>query len=335
VPEAPWIYTGGLENYPRLVSLLSELRPLWGNSADTLRAVRDPWRLRQVLSEEGIASPDLWTSGSPTGRKWLLKPRYGSGGLGVQFATAHDFARPTKGAVFQEYVEGESCGATYIAAGGRAVLLGATRQLIGRDWGLAPEFLYVGSLGPLPLSATETAKVVRLGDVLARRFGLVGLFGVDFIRTSEELWPIEVNPRYTASVEVLERVTGLSFISFHANACASRQLPPSSPEPLGICAGKAVVYARRECVWGRESLAANRGQVAVNLFSPKTPDPLSLVWPEMADIPYDGQRFHSGQPIATVLATGDGLPCVEQLLHNRQAALLDTLEVGQRGLITS
>lgn len=333
-PEVPWIYTGGLENYPRLVARLSELRPLWGNSADTLRAIRDPWRLRQVLWEEGIPCPDLIFSSGPQSRKWLLKPRRGSGGLGVRLATAGDLAWPAKGAVFQEYVEGESCSATYVAARGEAVLLGATRQLIGRDWGLAPKFLYLGSLGPLPLSAIETAKLVHLGNVLTRRFNVVGLFGIDFIRTHDELWPIEVNPRYTASVEVLERVTGSSFMNFHAAACVRGQVPPSSPDPAGICAGKAVIYARRDCSWGRESLAANSAPLAANLIPPKTPDPLATAWPTIADIPHDGQQFQAGQPIATVLATGDTLSGVAQLLRKRQAALLDALEVGQTWTVT-
>src|SRR6266481_3262332 len=44
-PRAPWIYTGGLENFPRLVDLLATLRPLLGNPGSVLRQVRDPLRL--------------------------------------------------------------------------------------------------------------------------------------------------------------------------------------------------------------------------------------------------------------------------------------------------
>src|SRR5262245_29422274 len=40
-PQAPWIYTGGLENYPRLVARLAQLRPLFGNVPETLVKVRD------------------------------------------------------------------------------------------------------------------------------------------------------------------------------------------------------------------------------------------------------------------------------------------------------
>src|SRR5262245_15571854 len=40
-PDAPWIYTGALENYPELIEQLASLRPLWGNAAQALRQVRD------------------------------------------------------------------------------------------------------------------------------------------------------------------------------------------------------------------------------------------------------------------------------------------------------
>src|ERR1700687_4838692 len=41
-PPGPWMYTGGLENHPRLVREMSGLRDLWGNDAAVLARVRDP-----------------------------------------------------------------------------------------------------------------------------------------------------------------------------------------------------------------------------------------------------------------------------------------------------
>src|SRR5215470_4944989 len=40
-PPGPWMYTGGLENWPQLVRRLTDRRILWGNSAATLRRARD------------------------------------------------------------------------------------------------------------------------------------------------------------------------------------------------------------------------------------------------------------------------------------------------------
>ena len=152
-PDAPWIYTGGLENYPRLVARMAEVRPLWGNDAAVLRRVRDPRRLAQALREEGLQCPNQWSACNDAGRQWLVKPLRGSAGLGVRFATASDLARERTKMFLQEYIAGESCSAAFVAAGGQAMLLGATRQIIGRDWGIAPQFLYVGSIGPLDLTA--------------------------------------------------------------------------------------------------------------------------------------------------------------------------------------
>jgi hypothetical protein len=44
-PHAPWIYTGGLENHPRLVERLARLRPLLGNAGRGLQEARQPTRL--------------------------------------------------------------------------------------------------------------------------------------------------------------------------------------------------------------------------------------------------------------------------------------------------
>jgi predicted ATP-grasp superfamily ATP-dependent carboligase len=57
----------------------------------------------------------------------------------------------------------------------------------------------------------------------------------------------------------------------------------------------------------------------------KTPDPLSIAWPLIADLPHVGQRFQAGQPVATVFATGASLDEVERQLRSREAALLDSL----------
>src|SRR4051794_30449688 len=40
-PPGPWMYTGAIENRPDLIECVD--RPLLGNPADIVRAVRDPW----------------------------------------------------------------------------------------------------------------------------------------------------------------------------------------------------------------------------------------------------------------------------------------------------
>src|SRR5229473_2024137 len=38
----PWMYTGGLENWPGLVAKMERHRPLWGNGVKSLSLARSP-----------------------------------------------------------------------------------------------------------------------------------------------------------------------------------------------------------------------------------------------------------------------------------------------------
>src|SRR6476469_9090194 len=76
-PPAPWIYTGGLENHPRLVERLAAIRPLWGNRSEVLRHVRDPVLFTLAAQRSGCLVPKLRASGAADGgaSAWLVKPR--------------------------------------------------------------------------------------------------------------------------------------------------------------------------------------------------------------------------------------------------------------------
>ena len=238
-----------------------------------------------------------------------MKPRRGSGGIGVRLASEQEIAAPPRGCYLQQLVGGLPASAVFVAARGSAMLLGATRQLIGRDFGLARPFLYAGSIGPLPLSASVRVRLQRLGELLAELFDLVGIFNVDFVVAEDEVWVLEVNPRYSASVEVLELATGVAYVGYHAAACCQGELPRLSPAMGNSLFGKAICYARRD------------GNVPMKL------DALAALWMHedgreaVADLPRIGERFSAGQPVVTVLASGDSMAEVEDTLRSRCGSL--------------
>lgn len=311
-PPAPWIYSGGLENYPRLIERLSRQRPLWGNVGAGLRNVRQPLRLFAAAQEAAWRYPS--TTSSPPARdpmtRWLVKRSHTSGGLGVRFVADGETEQQLRGSYFQEYVEGQAASGTFVAASGRASLLGATHQLLGREVGMHDRpFLYAGSIAPLALNEDEALQLVSLGNLLAAKFRLVGLFGVDFIRAAGGLWLIEVNPRYTASIEVLERTTGHSFLALHAAACEHGTVPSALPPSAAIFAGKQIVYARHS-----GPIPAKFDQVVDELNRPNQP-------PGIADLPRRGETIIAGQPVATVLADGVSPAEVITSLSHRSACL--------------
>ena len=317
-PTAPWIYTGGLENYPRLVTHMAAIRPLCGNPADVLRQVRDPELLAARLRAAGFAAPELRLM-TPThdgsGEGWLRKPRHSSAGSGIRWHHASDVRRDEGRWYYQKYIRGASCSAVFAAHRGTSELLGATDQQSGVP-GLPEEpFLYAGSAGPRTLSGEEKEQLKKLGDVLARDFGLRGLFNVDYVHDGQQIWPLEVNPRYSASIEVLEYALGRNFLGRHladfdSQLVASLTLfQPHSPR----FAAKGIVYAVADC------------RVSARMSELRQEWNENPLHPSLADIPREGDFIRRGQPVATVLATGETLTAENLQLEKRMKEVASAL----------
>lgn len=333
LPPGPFLYTGALENHPDLIERLSRTRPLWGNSGATLRAVRDPVQLADALRRAGFPGPRvrLDPDGLPRDGTWLVKPLASAGGRGIA-PLGPDFRPSRRACYFQERIEGPSYSAVLLAEARGATLIGLTRQWIGRSG--AP-FAYRGSLGPWPASEALRFQIEGAGRALASTFGLVGLFGLDLIVAEGQPWLVEVNPRYTASVEVLELALGRALLAEHRRACdppMSRNFKTSglreSPR-LPVQAGTKSRDARRATgVVGKAILFAERPCVLADATPgrwPRSRRPFAV--PPRADIPGPGTRFEAGDPVLTVLARGaDAHHCRERLrrsLRTWERRLLD------------
>lgn len=306
-PPGPWMYAGGLENYPRLVARVSRRHELLGTGEDALRQLRDPFELNRVLSAAGLLVPECRRADdrAATDAGWLLKHRRSSGGLRVLPSNAPLELRGP-GWYYQQRVDGLAMAAVYVAADGHARLLGVTEQLLTGS-GNRP-FKYAGSIGPVDLSPCLQQTVIEIGRVLAANFALRGLFGADLIFDGDRVWTIEVNPRYTASVEILERAFGVNAVALQLAAYRGQPLCPIESRALRQF-GKSVLYADRPWTITAEFVQALKNR---NRAAP---------WPVVADIPRAGTQIGVGQPMLTVFAEGDDRASVDARLCAQAHAL--------------
>jgi predicted ATP-grasp superfamily ATP-dependent carboligase len=219
-------------------------------------------------------------------------------------AVALDPEREFQRDYVQEFIEGRACAAVYLGERKNARLLGLTRQLVGETSLHAGMFQYCGSIGPLSLDPNVSSKLARIGNVLTSRFQLRGLFGVDCILRDGVPWPVEVNPRYTASVEVMEYAAGVPAIALHrAVFDTDAPLPRAKPRVAGVV-GKAILFARAPLVFPDD------GPWSTTL---RSPGPIEEM-PEFADIPHAGERIQARRPILTFFARAETeAQCLEQL----------------------
>jgi uncharacterized protein len=311
-PAGPWLYTGGLENYPDLVWQLARNRVLWGNNRRELEPARSPQRLAQALSAAGVPHPTLFDEfpeGMPSQGRWLIKPSTGTGGVGIHWLQAAPAGpKSRRGDYLQEFIEGEASAAVYVAAAGAAWLLGVTRQLIGEAAYHARPFQYCGSIGPLAAGDGERTAYQRLGDTLARAFGLRGVFGVDCIERDGVPFPVDVNPRYTASVEVLEYASGTPILALHRAAFEPEAAPTPALQGCGAArkiVGKAILFAKQPLTFPGD------GPWMTVLRQPGDIGEM----PAFADIPRAGETIEAGQPILTLFARADSVPSCRAALE--------------------
>jgi len=319
------VYISNLENHPEVVEELAQGRVLLGNAPGVLRQVRD-WRtLRAFCHEAGIPCPATLLPGEEGDAartiRWLRKPVRSGGGHGVRRWAGEPL---DEAHILQAYVEGRPASAAFVADGQRSVVIGLTEQLIGRGELGARGFTWCGNILPLALQPAERIAVLetvkRMAARLTRRFGLRGVNGVDLVVADGPdgrpcPFLVEVNPRYTASMELVERAYGLNVFSLHLGALAGRLPDFSLAEHLhGVTVvttsvvpyfGKGIVYARRTVVMPETEGWTQQGR---------------------RDVPFPGERIEAGHPVCTVLAEGKG----REACWNRLLASVETVrqEIG-------
>jgi uncharacterized protein len=315
-PATPWLYTGPLENDPALVGQLARHHELLGNTPSVLRKIRDPFRLHSVLRQHGFPSPAVHPPASPpaTGA-WVLKPLHSGGGFRIR--VIRDPAnrpapedrelgewRESRDFFWQQFVPGTPCSAVFIASPRETRLIGATRQILGTPPESNSPFRYLGSMGPLRLNRIRGA-LTHLGEVLTREFSLRGVFGVDFVRQGDRVVTVEVNPRYPASCEILERALPVRILEEHVAACRdvvgseyARPCDNNGPNRHSanpIYWGKLILYARHPLRW---SPHGSRRLVEKSRQFP---------WPPWADIPPGNEVIPRGHPVMTIFRQATSL----------------------------
>ena len=288
-------YTSDLENHPEVLDQFGINHRIVGNLPKTIRSVRHWPALFSGLRQAGYHVPETIFPGTGSlpdpDRQWLVKPLLSGGGHGVSFWRGKMPA--DKPSMIQQYLPGKPCSASFVANGSECVVLGITGQLIGLNQVGAAGFRYCGNILPLPetLDAGKRDAILEqvrgVASFLTGEYRLTGVNGFDFILDKDQVWLTEVNPRYSASMELIEHAYRLSIFHLHVQACIDGGLPEFDLEShihSGAFFGKCILFSQKDST------------------APDTRDWLS--W-ELRDIPATGADLPRGGPVCTMLAGGN------------------------------
>lgn len=339
-PQDLVVFGGGLENCPELVAELAQRAPTLGFPPQELVRTKTPETWCPILRSAGFTVPDWISQvdgklvlnpvdsdgvhrdqcPQPNGSSpidpasiffqshphWVLKPRRSAGGHQIQWwplarRDSRSLPEISPHQFLQRFVPGPSWSASFLATDRGCHFIGACRQWIGGLDQTPRPFKYQGAWGPLPISIVQQQRLQQLGQVVQDQFSARGLFGIDLVGSIESDWSvIEINPRPTSSMELLERATSvdqspLSLIEQHCLACCGQE----TWDPFPIPAANRI-FAKR--------ILYHRGPSAVRVTEPICQ--LLWTWAESsqaADIPERDTEILPGQPVCTLFAIGETL----------------------------
>ena len=223
-------------------------------------------------------------SNSPE-KKFILKPRYGAGGYGVQILEMLDngggesepYGISQKieddGWILQEFINGENISASVLSTKSEAQTILTSSQIVGdAELGQIQPFGYCGNIVP----HTEDVKIPETAEKVAHHLSLIGSNGVDFIIKNGEIYVVEVNPRLQGTFECAEMTLGVNMAEAHLEACEGHIMKVPHPKKFSV---KMIIHAQQ------------RSQVG------------HLDFEGVHDIPNPGVIIEKGEPLATVLTS--------------------------------
>lgn len=290
-PNTYWMMSGGLDLEPECVAGLNQgPHRILGCSQDTIRYCKSQEQWTAGLERANIATIPIQISATCPPGHWHRK---------------RNWPEASSSWFWQKHVAGTLGSAIFLARPTGVELVGCSRLFALADW------RYWGNVADQswPDAATR-CDLQRMANVLASEAQLLGLFGIDFV-LGQQLWPLEINPRPTASVEVLASLLGRNLYFEHVVACwpdqqdishlANFQAENETDVPIHASA-KRIIYNSREVLEITDDIFARLRQLNQFQRVAEALEPFDAGADfRLADLPVPGTRIPAFEPICSIL----------------------------------
>lgn len=168
------------------------------SSSETIKICNDKARTQVELQKTGILFPEQYHSQAEAQFPVIIKPRTGTGGVGIQIIRKPEEWPATldlSKVIIQQFIEGMEYTVDCYRSGNRNFIASVPRKRLAVKGGLATKSLTV-----------EHPELCRISETILKHLDIIGPANIQFIETIKgELFFIEINPRfggaYIASIE--------------------------------------------------------------------------------------------------------------------------------------
>lgn len=253
-------------------------------------------------------------------KSFIVKPVEGSGGYGIQHLKYNKKHPQLNNSYFenyfkkyfsyyggqdlliQEFITGNNISSSVLSTKNQAKAIINSKMLIESDFGEENNFKYSGNIvpytdisdnksTPTDFQGIDNEIINDISEKIISKFGLIGSNGVDMIinndnndNNKENIYIIEVNPRFQGTYECVEKVLRINLLEAHIKACEGELI---SVPTAKYCSMKRIIYTKE--------------RIKVGILS------IDNVY----DIPYNGTIIEKDQPLSTVITCENNIKDAE------------------------
>ena len=323
------LLAGGMEHRPKAVHACQQHSNRGGCSGTQLVAMRSIENWQRWALASGLEWPETWLpsqgiadlKSKRLSGKWLIKSSQAGGGIGITDWNSDDTVFSPESIIqnpqlyVQQYRRGEPIGVTMLSSEYGSVVVGAASSFGRSTQAFMPKYTYRGSIGAFTLQEDQLTRLQRFAAMVTHETGFLGLWQVDFLLDKSELILLEINPRWSASMEILDTIYDVRLVAHHCE-CSTQSITFERWQevtkkfsllpllPCGRFMGKIVMYAK-------ETLFVDNQQSDSWWLDRWKADSFSANL-QYADIPCAGTKIDAGQPVLTCIATGSSVKNVSR-----------------------
>jgi predicted ATP-grasp superfamily ATP-dependent carboligase len=312
------IYGSDWDNHPELLYKLEQFKNLKirGNSAAVISELNKKESLKdlfKIAEKFGFKTPELFLDQkiaieflSKEKKNLIFKPYHSGGGLEIQIIKEIEnkeknfediLTKKKDDFYFEEFIEGENRSCQFAADGENAEIMAFTRELKTAEINpnLENSFKYAGNI--LIKEEEKKIKIIkRFIQNITRKYSLQGINGIDYIKNDKGIFFIELNPRFTAAVELLIPFYQEEFLKIYLkNEVANDYLKKYLQKDFAFST-KLIYYAEQNFKLKHDLRKVfkriKNKKIANNFIDSKI---------EIKDLPIKGEKFNKDDPVFTLI----------------------------------
>lgn len=309
------IYGSDWDNKPELLYKLEQFEnlKLRGNSAAVISKLNKKENLKnlfQIAENFGFKTPELFLSQKKIinfqrqeKNDFLIKPYHSGGGLEIKRVENKGknfkdiFIKKKNNFYLEEFIEGENRSCQFAADGENAEIMAFTRELKAAEVNpyLKNSFKYAGNI-LIKEEKKEIEIIEKFIKNITSKYSLQGINGIDYIKNDQGIFFIELNPRFTAAVELLIPFYQKELFNVYLqNEVAADYLSKYLQRGSGFSA-KVIYYAEQNL-----KIKNDLREVLKKIKNKKAAKAFSESQIQIKDLPKKGENFKKEDPVFTLI----------------------------------